>query len=163
MDEARRPRWVLVVGSTALLVAAAWVIISRLPSGVARLREAGQTMEQLTAPPESIPASAIDQRYRLRRTVVESMRADLLELVAVESAFVADSGYPTVFLRPPYTVALAAGNLFRDIRLLPDGWSATITNTRTAITCSLIVAFDSVLARPIAGQPVCVGEHASQP
>lgn len=163
MDEPKRPRWVLVVGSGTILVATAWFIISRLPTGVARLREAGATMQQLTSPPESIPATAIDQRYRLRRAVVQSMRADLLKLVSVESAFVADSGYPTAFLRSPYSVALSTGNIFTDIRLLPNGWSATITNPHTAITCSLTVGYDSALARPIAEQPVCVGERASPP
>ena len=161
MNARKASQWLVVLGSSAVLLFAVGLLVRRLPSGVARLRDQAEMIRQLTTPAESIPASAIDQRYRLRRAVVQSMRTDLIKLVAVEAAFVADSGYPTTNLQPPYVVSRSPGNLLRNIRLLPDGWSAEITNDNVPIICSVTVTFDSSLARPVAGQPVCVG--AQQP
>ncbi|HJQ66588.1 MAG TPA: hypothetical protein VJ816_09440 [Gemmatimonadales bacterium] len=144
-----------------MLLMAAALLVRRLPSGVARLRNQAEIIRQATTPAESVPVSAIDLRFRLRRAAVQAMRNDLVRLVAVESAFVVDSGHPTAFLPPSYAFRPSPGNNTPSIVLRRDGWSATIQspNDFSEITCSVSVTinYDSAVARPIAAQPVCVG------
>jgi len=161
LNTRKASRWLLVAGSSAVLFFAVWVLVRRLPIGVARLRNQAEMIRQATTPAESVPVSAIDLRFRRRRAAVQAMRDDLVRLVAVESAFVVDSGQPTAFLPPSYGFRPSPGNDFPIIALRRDGWSATIQspNDFSGITCSVSVTvnYDSAVARPIAAQPVCVG------
>ena len=157
MNSVRTYLAILALGAI-LLLAAVSLARSRLPGRVSRLRgEVEETARQLTTKPESVPASAIDQRFRLRRQAVAAMKSDLLKIAAVESAFVADSGYPTAFLRPPYAFAPAEGNGLPTIQLRVDGWSARIQNDYTAISCAITAQIDTSPARSVASSPTCTG------
>jgi len=154
---------VLGIGALLLLVAIS-LARSRIPGRVAGLRgEMEETARQLTTKPESVPASAIDQRFRLRRQSVAAMQSDLLKVAAAESAFVTDSGYPTVTLRAPYAFDVSAGNRPPTILLRADGWSATIENNNTAIHCSITARVDSSPVRSVDSPPTCVGGNADSP
>ncbi len=55
---------------------------------------------ELMTSADSVSTSAVDQRYRVRRDAVAAMRADLMQLVVLESTLVADSGLPRASFNP---------------------------------------------------------------
>jgi hypothetical protein len=107
-------------------------------------------------------ASAIDQRYRARDEALAAMRRDLTRLVGVQSTFIADSGYPTLSLLPPYAFSPTPGNWLKP-RLEEDGWSATITSNHTTIRCTVAVRISEGLRTSVAQPIVCVGAHTPLP
>ncbi len=144
----------------AILVAATLLLRRQLAS---RLEDArlvvAEAARELSGEPDSVPYSALNQRYRLRRAAVAAMRADLRRLVAAESAFVADSGHATAVLPTTYyRYDITAGNVGRPIQIRPGGWWATIVNVNTTISCVVFVgAVDTVIPGARPGEPTCAG------
>lgn len=145
----------LVALMVALAGAAYLAVRAHLERGVVEFsNQAKVVAHQLTATTDSISTSGVDQRYRMRRDAVASMRADLMRLVALESTFVADSGFPRAsfnpYSEPRYMPVITKGNLLNGITLSNEGWTATIiSTTTTTITCSIHVPYSiDTTARP---------------
>jgi hypothetical protein len=161
------PRYVAVI-SLAAIILIAGIVLARGPlrGRITRMRdESVATARQLTVKPDSVAWSGIYQRFRSRRDAVAAMQADLNRLLVAESAFVADSGLPTAFLPLPYAFPPSKGNRPPEIVLRPDGWSATIVNDNTSISCSITVSFvsETSYAPPYIVRPACTAGRATQP
>lgn len=151
-------------GFAALIVLGGFLLArTRFPTRAQHLRsQLAQTATQLTTEPESIPASAIDQRYRTSHQAVLAMRRDLTRLVAFESTYVADSGRPIADLMPPHAFSVTPGS-WLNIQLRRDGWGATITSNYTPIRCTVSVEIPDDSRTSIAHPVVCVGAHSPVP
>jgi hypothetical protein len=114
---------------------------------------------ELVGQPESVSDGAVYQRFRARRAAVASMKADLLRLVAAESALVADSGFPRAQLGAPYWTGPSRGNVGPWIHLTPNGWWATLSSSVTAIQCAVAVGGDTTFGTAGPGEPWCFGEN----
>ena len=120
---------------------------------------------ELTTTTDSVSTSGVDQRYRVRREAVASMRADLLGVATRVSMFITDSGYPRTYFSPQsrYQYSISRENLLGPFTTRPDGMTATIASTMTSITCTIDVPFriDTAARPPRAvmtgaiDQPVC--------
>lgn len=150
----------IALGAAAVAVAG-FVTAQRLTARAGDARRAAQALVrdfQTAADTTSPQYSAIDQRYRQQRAAIEQMRADLLRLVAAESAYAADSGHPTPYLPASYFPALTDRTPY--IRLTPNGWWARIESRHTAIWCAVVVGPDTVIGGAKSGEPVCQGWSA---
>lgn len=122
----------------------------------------------LVSTPESGSPGAVTQRYRFRRQLLDSMRADLVRLVAAESLYFADSGkYSSTTSCPgePGAVhwcAASGDNLTFFPRMTAHGWSASITNLNLSVFCEVQVGNDTSFGVP-SGQPTCVPAHPGSP
>lgn len=160
----KRADYVATLGFAVLIGLGAFLAArSRLPNRVGHLRnQVAQTATQLTAEPETILASAIDQRHRAGREAIAAMQSDLTRLVALESAYVADSGRPNFDLLPPYSFSVRPGSSL-SLQARREGWTATITSAHSPIRCmvSVDISYQSrtSIARPI----VCLGQHTPFP
>jgi len=129
--------------------------------------QANVVARELTTTTDSVSTSGVDQRYRVRRDAVAAMRADLMQLVVLESTLVADSGLPRAFFSPysqdKYRFFMTKGNLLNGITLGDDGWTARIASIQTTVVCSIHVPYViDMAARPprvilshAPAQPVC--------
>jgi hypothetical protein len=101
------------------------------------------------------PSSAIYQRQAASREAVFAMQEELRSLARAESAFIADSGRPTVYLPATYPFRKGEGNLGPYIRIERNGWGAMIQNSRTSMRCTLFAALDTATGNYHPGQPDC--------
>jgi hypothetical protein len=90
-------RELAAVGAGVLVVVVAMLLVRRpLDTGMNRARaQLADVTRGLAVEPESGQTQAGLERFRARREAVAAMRADLRRLVALETAFIADSGHPT--------------------------------------------------------------------
>ena len=121
----------------------------------------------LAAAPESGSPAAVNQRYRFRRQQLDSMRADLVRLVAAESLYFADSGkYSSTTSCPGSSGAVhwcaSTGNVLGFPRITAHGWAASITNINLSVYCEVQVGSDTTFGVP-SGQPTCVPTTPGQP
>ena len=143
--------------ATAILIGVG--AVAALVGGFVVVRQQALVGDFHTAPDTTSPNySAMDQRYRLQRAEIEGMKADLLRLVAAESAYAADSGYPTAYLPASYFPRLPDRSLY--ITLTPNGWWARIESRHTGITCAVVVGPDTTIGGAKSGEPVCQGWSA---
>jgi hypothetical protein len=105
-----------------------------------------------------VMSGAAYQRFRARREAVAAMQSDLRALARAESAFIADSGWPTPYLPPSYGFKTESGNMGPYIRVERYGWSALMTNARTSMRCTLVAPLDTVTGRYTPGEPDCRSE-----
>ena len=165
------------VGLVVLLVALAGAgylaVRAHLERGIVQFSDQAKVVaHELTTTTDSVSTSGVDQRYRVRRDAVAAMRADLMRLVALESTFVADSGFPRALFNPyserRYQPVVTKGNWLSGITLSNEGWTATImSTTTTTITCSIHVPYSiDTAARPpravlshTPAQPVCTQQR----
>ena len=127
-----------------------------------RVRGIATDVKLISADTGDVMASASYQRYALRRKAVEGMRTALRKLVVAESAFVADSGRPTVnFWQGRYGFAIDPANQIY-VNIQRDRWVAQARNNHTSMSCSLTALLDTT-TEPIryhAGEPVCAEWNA---
>src|SRR5207247_6770793 len=86
---------------TVYLVVAAMIVAGVLMAATPlrhRVRETAADLKLINGDTGDVMASATYQRFARRREAVASMQAALLQVGAIESTFVADSGRPTVSL-----------------------------------------------------------------
>lgn len=141
---------------TAALVAAGLFLRARSVSPIARVREDVATAARgLTDESDKLSDAALWQRHQAVHDAIQTMRQDLLRLVVAESAFMADSGRPTVTPMPPYWAGPSPGVVGPSIRLTRDGWWATVNHTRAAIECAVVVGPDTTIHNAPPGQPTC--------
>jgi|SRR5712672_1113729 len=156
----RRP---VAVFLTLFVVLGAGAIVYRRFAPQARELRAGiaEQTRELSGEPEPVSDGAVQQRYGARRAAVVAMKADLLKLVAAESALTADSGYPRMLMpehSPHYWTGPSPGNVGPLIRLTRNGWWATMSNTLTGIHCAVAVGGDTTFGGAKSGEPACFGE-----
>lgn len=128
-----------------------------------RVRQIATNLKLIRGDTGDVMASATYQRYAVRRQAVDSMRAALLDLVAVESAFVADSGRPLTRFTSGYYgyVYRPATDVY--VTIQRDRWVAQARNRHTSLSCSLTAMVIDTSAtvwtyRP--GQPICADWNA---
>jgi len=131
-----------------------------------RFSDLRSDLAKVNADTGDVMASANYQRFATRREAVAAMKADLLSLAAAESAFVADSGRPTV--NPPlsYWSAKGRGNYATTIRIERDRWVANMNNLHTSMSCSITAMVDTTTWTYHPGEPICAGwtpEDRDQP
>jgi hypothetical protein len=160
----RRAHFLAPAGFAALIVLGAFLLArTRFPTRAQHLRDQlAHTATQLTTEPESIPASAIDQRSRTSHEAILAMRRDLMRLVAFEATYVADSGRPNMNLLPPYAFSVTPGS-WVSITLSRVGWIATITSSYTSVRCTVSATILADSRTSIANPVVCVGAHSPVP
>jgi hypothetical protein len=133
----------------------------RRERGGLRVGIAEQTRE-LSGEPEPVSDGAAQQRYGARRAAVEAMKADLLKLVAAESALTADSGYPRMLMpghSPHYWTGPSRGNVGPLITITRNGWWARMQTTGvTGIHCAVQLGGDTTFGTAKSGEPWCFGE-----
>ena len=140
----------------AAIIAAGLFLRSRSVSPVARLRDDIAAVRQgLADASDSLSDGALYQRHKAVHDAIQTMRSDLLRLVAAESAFTADSGRPTSFPMPPYWTGPSLGVVGPTIQITRNGWWATVTNTRAAIACAVVVGPDTAFRNAPPGRPTC--------
>jgi len=115
----------------------------------------------LVSIPETGVPLGVYQRFKYRHDILDSMRANLRALVAAESAYHGDSGKYTnttsCWVPPTGGTAhwcASRGNTLGAITMSPHGWSTTMTNLNTEISCAIQVGNDTSFGAP-AGVPVC--------
>lgn len=149
-------RRIAVFAGTAVVVATFALVVRPLARHVTGLGgELATTARQLASAPESVQDAAVQQRFRMRRTAIAAMHADLLKKVAAESAFFADSGYFTDALPRAYWFEPGRGNMFEAVRLTRHGWWTTIYNVNLSIACAVAVGGDTTIGDAPQGQPAC--------
>ena len=160
----RRSHLLATAGFAALIALGSFLLArTHLPSRAKTLRnQLAQTATQLTAEPESVPTSAIDQRYRVSHQAISAMRRDLARLVAFESTYVADSGRPNALSLPPLPFPLTPGTML-SVRLRRDGWSATASSNYTSIRCMVSAQVLDDSRTSLANPVVCVGPNSAEP
>jgi len=112
--------------------------------------------------PETGVPLGVYQRYKYQHQQIDSMRANLRALVAAESIYHLDSGkYTTTTscLVPPTEGTAhwcaSRSDFLGTITISPHGWSATMTNINTAVSCAIQVGNDTSFGAP-SGVPVCM-------
>lgn len=146
-------RRVLVYGIMAALAAAA--VFSFTPSLQQRFGQLRSDVTKIRGDTGDVMASANYQRYQARREAVARMQTDLRTVARAESAYMADSGRPTVNLPAEYWRGPSAGNVGPFLRIERDGFRAMITNTRFAMRCVIVAWFDTIANRYHPGNPDC--------
>jgi len=145
-----------------LYVVAAVMVVAGLAAAVPPLR---QRARQLAADLKIISADTVDvmssatyQRFAARREAVAAMKAALRSIATAESAFVADSGRPTVaWFQGRYGFVNDKSNLGPSIEIQRDRWVAKTGNIHTDMNCTLTAMLDTTTWRYHAGEPVCIG------
>ncbi len=90
------------------------------------------------------------------RVYVASMKSDLRNLITAEEAFFADSvKYTARVGRGGLQFAVTTGNSKPVIRLTADGFTATIRNANTVITCAIFVGSTPIPPATNEGEPKC--------
>ena len=148
-----------------IYVVAAVIVVAGLGAAVRRLREPARGLatdiQLIRGDTGDVMASATYQRFARRREAVASMRAALLQVAAIESMFVADSGRPTTSLFGHY-VPKDQHILGPSVEIQRDRWVAKVSHRNATMSCSLTAmvdprTLDSVTWRYHARQPVCSG------
>ena len=162
------------LGLVALLVALAGAgylaVRAHLERGIVDFgTQARVVAHELTTTTDSVSTSGVDQRYRVRREAVASMRTDLLGVATRVAMFITDSGYPRTYFNPqsPYQYSLSRENLLGPFTTRPGGMTATIASTMTSITCTIDLRFRiDTAAHPARAvmtdairQPVCTQQQ----
>jgi len=145
-----------------LYVVAAVIVLFGVSAAVTPLR---QRARQLAADLKIISADTVDvmssatyQRFAARREAVAAMKAALRSIATAESAFVADSGRPTVaWFQGRYGFVNDKSNLGPSIEIQRDRWVAKTGNIHTDMSCTLTAMLDTTTWRYHAGEPVCLG------
>ena len=151
----------LAYGIVAALVVAA--VFDFGPSLRHRFGELHSDVDKIRGDTGDVMASATYQRFAARREAVGVMRQALLRIAAAESAFVADSGRPTIVFLDKYRFPNDPANLGPTIEIQRDRWVARVQNTRTTITCSVTAVFDTLSGQYHRGTPVCAGWSPEEP
>jgi hypothetical protein len=117
------------------VVVAILLVRRPLDTGVSPARaQIADVTRGLAVEPESGQTQAGLERFRARREAVAAMRADLRRLVALETAFIADSGHPTTnFFPPRFHVTSGKGqsdSRLEMIQMSGPSWWATMHNSR---------------------------------
>lgn len=149
-----------IPGVLAAVVVAAIAVVAFRPLRE-RARELAADLKLISADTGDVMAGATYQRFAKRREAVASMRAALLQVAAIESMFVADSGRPTVSLSGHY-VPHDRSILGPSVEIHRDRWVAKVNHQNSTLSCTLTAmvdptTFDSITWRYHTGQPVCVG------
>lgn len=142
-------------GIVAALIAAAVFVLG--PSLRERFGDLRADVTKIRGDTGDVMASANYQRFAARREAVGVMREALMRIAAAESAFVADSGRPTIVFLGKYGFPNDPANLGPTIEIQQDRWIARVQNNRTTITCTLTAMFDTVAVQYHPGTPVCGG------
>src|SRR6266545_6268316 len=151
-----------------IYVLAAVLVISVLAAAVPPLRQRARqiaaNLKIIRADTVDVMSSAVYQRFARRREAVASMRSALLQVAAIESTFVADSGRPTVSLFGRY-VSKDRYLLGPSVTIQRDRWVATVSHQNATMSCTLTAmvdptTFDSITWRYQVGKPVCMGWSA---
>ncbi len=149
----------------AIIFVVAAVVLVGLAAATRSLRqrvsETAADLKLINGDTGDVMASATYQRFARRREAVASMQAALLQVGAIESTFVADSGRPTVSLFGRY-VSKDRYLLGPSVTIQRDRWVATVSHQNATMSCSLTAmvdptTFDSITWRYQVGKPVCVG------
>ncbi len=164
-----RTRELVALIAGAVAVAAAFLLLGRLLD--TSLRRARAQIEDATqglaVESDSGQTQAGLQRFRARREAVAAMRADLRRLVALETAFIADSGQPTSnFFPPHFQVTSGKGqseSRLEMIRVWGPSWWATMHNVYIGITCWVYVGPDTTMSHSPSGEPACASDSAVPP
>jgi hypothetical protein len=152
----------------AIIFVVAAVVLVGLAAATRSLRqrvsETAADLKLINGDTGDVMASATYQRFARRREAVASMQAALLQVGAIESTFVADSGRPTVSLFGRY-VSKDRYLLGPSVSIQRDHWVATVSHQNATMSCSLTAmvdptTFDSITWRYQVGKPVCVGWSA---
>ena len=133
------------------IVVAGFVTVRRLSPRM------GQLASELQATSDTIEPQygAVDRRHREQRAAIASMRADLLRLVAAESVYAADSGFPTVNI--PASYFRPSPRSMVTITITRNGWWARMEHQQTPITCAIVIGPDTTIGDGKPGEPVCLG------
>lgn len=126
-----------------------------------RAHQIAADLKIISADTGDVMSSAVYQRFARRREAVASMRTALLQVAAIESTFVADSGRPTTSLFGRY-VPKDQRLLGPAIEIQRDRWVAKVSHQNATMSCSLTAmvdptTLDSTTWRYHAGEPVCLG------
>ena len=120
-----------------LYVMAAVIVVAGLGAAVTRLRQPARQLAAdlkiINADTGDVMSSATYQRFAARREAVAAMKAALRSIAAAESAFVADSGRPTVaWFQGRYGFVNDKSNLGPSIEIQRDrGLQRPATSIRT--------------------------------
>ena len=152
------PRGIFAVVLIVIVVLGAGSLAYRRFAPGARQLRAGiaEQTRELSGEPEPVSDGAVQQRHGARRAAVVAMKADLLKLVAAESAVAAKTGRPWSNLGTDYRAT--SGNVGPYITLTRNGWWATMSNTLTGIHCAVAVGGDTTFGGAKSGEPWCFGE-----
>jgi len=151
-----------------IYVVAAVVVIGALAAAVPALRQRARQiaadLKIISSDTVDVMSSAVYRRFARRREAVASMRAALLQVAAIESTFVADSGRPTVSLFGRY-VPKDQYIFGPSVEIQRDRWVAKVSHRNTTMSCTLTamvdpMTFDSITWRYHVGAPVCAGWSA---
>ena len=104
-----------------------------------------------------MPGTARIEYSRARRRIIADMRDALVQLVAAESAYAADSGRYTTNPGRPYWHGYPAHTVGPFILLTRNGWWAHLESTDFNVSCAVAVGGDTTIGNTPAGAPVCVG------
>src|SRR5262245_27669813 len=140
-----------------------WLYVVAALVFVVGLFLAARSVRQHANDTEDVMASATYQRFALRRQAVDSMRAALLNVAVVESAFVADSGRPTTRFTTGYYGFVHREGTDVYLTIQRDRWVAQARSRFTSMRCSLTAMVDDTSAtywtyHP--GQPICADWNA---
>ena len=151
----------------AIIFVVAAVVLVGLAAATRSLRqrvsETAADLKLINGDTGDVMASATYQRFAARREGVAAMKAMLKSVAAAESAFVADSGRPTVSgLQGRYAFVNDKSNFGPFIEIQRDRWVAKTGNNNTTMSCTLTAMLDSTTLDSIkwfyhAGEPVCIG------
>jgi len=146
-------RRVVIYGAVGVAVATALVLFAE-PART-RFNTLRSTVATIAGDTGDVMSGASYQRFQARREAVATMQADLRALARAESAYIADSGRPTVNPPAEYWRGPSARNVGPFIRIERDGWRAMMTNSRTPMRCVLFARFDTVTNTYNPGDPDC--------
>lgn len=150
----------IIYGLAAVLVIA--VLAAAVPPLRQRARQLAANLKIIRADTVDVMSSAVYQRFARRREAVASMRSALLQVAAIESVFVADSGRPTTSLFGRY-VPKDRQIFGPSVEIQRDRWIAKVNHQRATMSCTLTAMLDSTVHdstitwRYNAGVPVCIG------
>jgi len=149
-----------------IYVLAAVLVISVLAAAVPPLRQRARqiaaNLKIIRADTVDVMSSAVYQRFARRREAVASMRSALLQVAAIESTFVADSGRPTTSLFGRY-VPKDRYIFGPAVEIQRDRWISKVSHQHATMSCTLTAMLDSTMLdstitwRYHAGAPVCIG------
>jgi hypothetical protein len=148
-----------------IYVVAAVIVVAGLGAAVTRLRQPARQLAAdlkiISADTVDVMSSAVYRRFARRREAVGSMRSALLQVAAIESMFVADSGRPTTSLFGRY-VPNDQYIFGPSVEIQRDRWVAKVSHQNATMSCTLTAmvdptTFDSTIWRYHAGEPVCTG------
>lgn len=87
------------------------------------------------------------------RAQVAAMKSDLRNLVSVEENYFAENLRYSADLGGLYKVS--AGNRMPNIKVTPDGWTASITSAASTQTCAVFMGSTSLAPAVKEGAPAC--------